>query len=175
MKEFYPMHGIITTVITPFRSGTKEIDWPSFRREIQACMDAGVAGFLVPCMASEMNQLTHDEIIQEVKETVALAHTKENCIVIPSITANDEETRLLQCKEYLELGVDGLNLNMPYTTDDEYCALVKKIDDMKPNFLCIQDVSMTDDGLPDRLLVRLFNEFAPRSRSRTPAPSTAGS
>ena len=60
MKELYPMHGIITTVITPFKSGTKEIDWPSFRREIQVCMDAGVAGFLVPCMASEMNQLTHD-------------------------------------------------------------------------------------------------------------------
>lgn len=160
MKELYPMHGIITTVITPFHSGNnKEIDWPSFRREIQTCMDAGVAGFLVPCMASEMNQLTHEEIIQEVRETVALAHTKENCIVIPSITANDEETRLRQCKEYLELGVDGLNLNMPYTTDDEYCAMVKKIDDMKPNFLCIQDVSMTDDGLPDRLLLRLFDEF----------------
>ena len=92
MKELYPMHGIITTVITPFRPGDKDVDWESFRREIKLCMDAGVAGFLVPCMASEMNQLTHEEIIQEVKETVALAHTKENCIVIPSITANDEET-----------------------------------------------------------------------------------
>lgn len=111
----------------PFRPGDKDVDWESFRREIKLCMDAGVAGFLVPCMASEMNQLTHEEIIQEVKETVALAHTKENCIVIPSITANDEETRLRQCREYLELGVDGLNLNMPYTGDDEYCAMVKKL------------------------------------------------
>ena len=159
MKELYPMHGIITTVITPFRSGDKAIDWDSFRREIQLCMDAGVAGFLVPCMASEMNQLTHEEIIQEVRETIALAHTRENCIVIPSITADDEETRLRQCREYLDLGVDGLNLNMPYTTDNAYCALVEKIDDMKPPFLCIQDVSMTDDGLPDHLLIRLFNEF----------------
>ena len=78
MKELYPMHGIITTVITPFRSGSKEIDWPSFRREIQLCMDAGAAGFLVPCMASEMNQLTHEEILQEVRETVALARTREH-------------------------------------------------------------------------------------------------
>jgi 2-keto-3-deoxy-L-arabinonate dehydratase len=160
MKELYPMHGIITTVITPFENTqAKEIDWDSFRREIQLCMDAGVAGFLVPCMASEMPQLTHDEILQEVRETVALAHSRKNCIVIPSITAKDEESRLAQCREYLTIGVDGLNLNMPYTGDDEYCALVKKIDDMKPGFLCIQDVSMTDDGLPDRLLVRLFNEF----------------
>ena len=48
MKELYPMHGIITTVITPFKSEDKSIDWPSFRREIQLCMDAGVAGFLAP-------------------------------------------------------------------------------------------------------------------------------
>ena len=34
MKELFPMHGIITTVITPFTSGTKEIHWPSFRNEI---------------------------------------------------------------------------------------------------------------------------------------------
>ena len=59
MKELYPMHGIITTVITPFKSEDKSIDWPSFRREIQLCMDAGVAGFLVPCMASEMNMLNY--------------------------------------------------------------------------------------------------------------------
>ena len=59
MKELYPMHGIITTVITPLKSEDKSIDWPSSRREIQLCMDAGVAGFLVPCMASEMNMLNY--------------------------------------------------------------------------------------------------------------------
>lgn len=160
MKELYPLHGIITTVITPFKAETKEVDWESFRREIQVCMDAGVAGFLVPCMASEMNQLTHEEIIQEVRETVQLAHTrKEKCVVIPSITAKDTEERMRQCREYLELGVDGLNLNMVYTTDDEYAAMVKLIDDMNPDFLIIQDQSNDDDGLPDRLLVRLFNDY----------------
>ncbi len=156
-KELFPMYGIITTVITPFKSSDKSIDWPSFRREIQAAMDAGVAGFLVPCMASEMNMLTHEEIIQEVKETVALA--KGKCLVIPSITANDEEERMRQCREYMDLGVDGLNLNMPYVSDEDYCRMVKRIDDMHPAFLCIQDVDNTGDGLPDQLLVKLFNEF----------------
>ena len=159
MKELLPLHGIITTVITPFAAGTKEIDWESFRREIACCRDAGVAGFLVPCMASEMPFLTHEEIMEEVRVTVEEAHKREGCVVIPSITANDEETRMRQCREYLELGVDGLNLRMPYTTDDEYCAMVAKIDAMHPAFLVIQDQSMVDDGLPDRLLVRLFNEY----------------
>lgn len=54
MKEFYPMHGIITTVITPFRSGTKEIDWPSFRREIPGLHGRRRGRLPVPCMASEM-------------------------------------------------------------------------------------------------------------------------
>ena len=159
MKELLPVLGIITTVITPFRPDTKEIDWPSFRREIQTCVDAGVAGFLVPCMASEMPYLTHEEILQEVRETVAIAHKKPGVIVMPSITADDEEARLRQCRDYLEIGVDGLNLRMPYTTDEAYCAMVKKIDDLKPGFLCIQDQSHTDDGLPDELLVRLFNDY----------------
>lgn len=78
---------------------------------------------------------------------------------MPSITADDEEARLRQCGDYLEIGVDGLNLRMPYTTDEAYCAMVKKIDDLKPGFLCIQDQSHTDDGLPDELLVRLFNDY----------------
>ena len=80
-------------------------------------------------------------------------------MVPPTLPPTEEETRLRQCEEYLALDVDGLNLNMPYTTDDAYCDMVRRIDAMKPRFLCIQDVSMTDDGLPDRLLIRLFEEF----------------
>lgn len=157
MKELYPMYGIITTVITPFTPGTKEIDWPSYRRCLQAAMDAKVAGFLVPCMASEMPFLSHEEIIQEVKEAVKIASGK--ALVIPSVTAPTREERLKQCKEYLSLGIDGINLNMPYVNDEEYCEMVKEIDDLKPPFLCIQDISMTDDGLPDKLLIKLFENF----------------
>ena len=60
MKELFPMHGIITTVLTPFNPD-KSIDLPSFRKGIQAALDAGVAGYLVPCNASEMKELTWEE------------------------------------------------------------------------------------------------------------------
>lgn len=156
-KELYPMHGIITTVITPFTQGDKAVDWPSYRREIQAALDAGVAGFLVPCMASEMPHLTKDEIMQEVKEAIKLA--KGRALIIPSVTAPTEAERLEQCKAYLDLGVDGINLNMPYENDEDYCAMVAKIDALKPPFLCIQDIDMQGDGLPDRLLIKLFNDY----------------
>lgn len=157
MKELYPMHGIITTVITPFTSDKKEIDWVSYRRELQVAIDAGVAGFLVPCQASEMSLLTYDEIIREVAEAVKIAAGK--VLIIPSVTAPTREERLKQCKEYLAMGVDGINLNMPYVSDEDYCGMVKEIDDLKPPFLCIQDASLTGDGLPDELLVKLFDEF----------------
>lgn len=157
MKELFPLKGIVTTVITPFRSSDLSIDWPSFDREIEAALEAGVAGFLVPCMASEMNQLTHDEILEEVRETLRIAGDK--VYVIPSITAKDEDARYEQCKEYMSLGVKGLNLNMPYTSDEDYCRMVGKIDALHPEFLCIQDVDMQGDGLPDELLVKLFNEY----------------
>ena len=44
MKELYPMFGIISTVLTPFKEGTLEIDVPSFRKYIQILLDGGVAG-----------------------------------------------------------------------------------------------------------------------------------
>ena len=157
MKELYPLYGIITTVITPFKPLTKEIDWYSYRRSFTAAMDAGVKGFLVPCQASEMSLLTDEEIIREVEEAVKV--TAGKALVIPSVTSPEPEKRLEQCKKYLEIGVNGINLNLPYVSDEDYMAMVKEIDDLKPPFLCIQDLSMTDDGLPDALLVRLFEEF----------------
>ncbi len=157
-KELYPMKGIITTVITPFKANeTKEVDWPSYRRELQAALDAGVSGFLVPCMASEMPYLTHDEIMQEVAEAVEICNGKS--LVIPSITANTQEERVAQCKEYLAIGADGLNLNMKFEGIDDFMAKAAEIDALKPNFLCIQDISSTDDGLPDELIIRMFNEL----------------
>lgn len=151
------MHGIISTVISPFKPETKEIDWLSYRRELQAGIDAGVAGFLVPCQASEMALLTYDEIIQQVKEAVKVSAGK--ALVIPSVTAPTREERLKQCKEYLALGVDGINLNMPYTSHEEYCAMVKEIDDLKPPFLCIQDADLSGEGLPDDLIVKVFEDY----------------
>jgi len=97
------------------------------------------------------------DIIRQVKEAVNIANGK--ALVIPSVTAPTREERVNLCKEYLSLGVDGINLNMPYVSDEDYYAMVKEIDELKPPFICIQDASMTDDGLPDELIVKLFNDF----------------
>ena len=157
MKELFPMHGIITTVLTPFKAEDKSIDLPSFRRGIQAALDAGVAGYLVPCNASEMVHLSWDERKLLLHETVKIAHGK--ALVIPSVSAASVEECKRQCQEYLELGADGINVNIPYAGDEEYLKTVGELDAMDPPFICLQDASMDTDGLPDDLIVKCFEDF----------------
>ena len=47
MKELYPMHGIITTVNTPFNDDLS-INWSDLRRTAEAALEAGVSGFWRP-------------------------------------------------------------------------------------------------------------------------------
>ena len=157
MKELYPMHGIITTVLTPFKEDTLEIDLESFCREIHAALDGGVSGFLVPCNASEMANLSWEERLTIVKETVEIV--KGRALVLPSVSAGLNMDVDEQCRAYLDLGVDGVNINIPYTTDEEYYTAVQKVDALKPPFICLQDATRVNSGLPDDLIVRIFNEI----------------
>jgi 4-hydroxy-tetrahydrodipicolinate synthase len=49
---------------------------------------------------------------------------------------------------------------MPYTSHEEYCSMVKEIDDLNPPFLCLQDADLNGPGLPDDLIVKTFEEYA---------------
>lgn len=157
MKELYPMHGIITTVLTPFKEKNLSIDIDSYRREINAALKAGVSGFLVPCNASEMMTLSIDERKIIVKEAVNIAHGK--ALIIPSINAGLNVNFTDQCKMYLDLGVDGININIPYEDDDKYYKAVQSVDALNPPFICIQDATRISHGLPEDLIVKLFNEL----------------
>lgn len=157
MKDLFPMHGIITTVITPFEAGSKKIDIASLRREYEAALAAGVGGFLVPCMASEMWLLSEEEKLLLTREAVEASAGK--ALVIPSISASTREERLRQCEQYLALGVSGLNVNMPFTGKEEYESIIAEVDAMKPPFLVIQDLDMSGYGLPDDVIRDAFEKF----------------
>lgn len=157
MKELYPMHGIITTVLAPFEPENKKIDLESFHCEIETALKAGVAGYLVPCNATEMQELSWDERQLVVRETVGIA--KGQALVIPSVSASSVEECIQQCEEYLSLGADGININIPYTDDQTYLEVVRRLDQLDPPFICLQDLCMDGDGLPDDLLVQCFEEF----------------
>lgn len=154
-KELFPMFGVITTVITPF-TADNQVDIPSLKNEIAAACDAGVAGFLVPCLASEIGELSPEERVAITQATVEVA--KGRAKVIAGITSNTQQERLEKLRTYLDMGCDGVNAMIPYTNDDEYRRYIEEIDAQNPPFLCIQDADFNGPGLRDDLIVTLFNE-----------------
>lgn len=152
----FKLEGIVTTVLTPFTPELK-VDYDSLQREIQAAVEAGSSGFLVPCLASEIAHLSYEERRELVKATSEVA--KGKAAVIASINAPAGRERLALLEDFLSNGADGANVMLDYTTDDQYVRDIKEIDDSRPPFLILQDVDGAGDGLKDELLLRCFHEF----------------
>ncbi|MBQ4375615.1 MAG: dihydrodipicolinate synthase family protein [Erysipelotrichales bacterium] len=155
-KELYPLFGVITTVITPFNEDLS-IDFPSLRREIDTACKAGVGGFLVPCLASELPQLNAEERIELTKAVVDEARGRAK--VIAGIAADTQEGRIKNLKTYMALGVDGINALIPFTTREEYRKYIEEIDSYHPEFLCIQDADFNGPGMPVDFLAELFRDI----------------
>ena len=57
--------GIFQILHTPF-TDTGEIDWTSFERQIEYCIEAGVHGLVLPAMASEFFSISDAERFEVV-------------------------------------------------------------------------------------------------------------
>ncbi|MBM3935343.1 MAG: dihydrodipicolinate synthase family protein [SAR202 cluster bacterium] len=75
-KTLFPLIGVVPIVLTPFNDDGS-IDFASLEREVEHGIKDGVAGFIVPAVASEVNKLTEDErkqltvrVISQVKGRV---------------------------------------------------------------------------------------------------------
>ena len=159
MKELLPLHGIISTFITPFTDDNK-IDIEAVHKEIDLGMRQGSKGFLIPCDSSESPALTEEEMVLLVKE--AREAMQGRGYIISNVKAADQKTRLTQCENYLKAGADALNLFLqpdPNRTEEEYLSAVADVDSIHPNFMLLQDADLTGPGLPVDTIVRAFNEF----------------
>lgn len=155
--ERYPLTGIISTVISPFTEGEKLLDLECLENEINAACDAGVAGFLVPCLASEMPLLTNEEKRKMVETTAKAAAGRAK--LITSITADTGEERIRRMNEYLEYGVDGVNMQVPHETEEEFLRCIEEVDRAYPPFLLIQDADFNGPGIPVEWMVKAFESF----------------
>ena len=156
MKELYPLRGIVTTVTTPFNDDLS-INWSDLRRTAQAALEAGVAGFLAPCFASEIDYLTVEERFRMARELVAVTREAGRGIVLPNVRGKDAGDCVEQAKRYLDLGVNGINIFMPTVTQESYRELVAAVDALHPPFLCLQDTK--DNELQAPFVKELFDEF----------------
>lgn len=150
------MHGIITTVNTPFNEDLS-INWNDLKKTAYAALQCGVSGFLVPCFASEIDWLTEQERYQMTREIISVVKDFGKGIVLPNVRGVSHEQCIEQAKKYIDLGVTGINIFMPTVSEEDYFELVRKIDELHPPMLCLQDTK--ENEMSPSFVKKMFDEF----------------
>jgi 4-hydroxy-tetrahydrodipicolinate synthase len=156
-KPRLELRGIITVLNTPFTDGDA-VDLSSLRKNVRYALEAGVAGFLVPAMASEVDKLSSAERRQVVE--AVLEENGGRVPVIGGASAVTGEERIRNAAALIEVGCDGILASIPFYDEVQYEREVRELDALKPGFLMLQDWDFQGYGLPVSLISRLFDEVA---------------
>ncbi|GMW02957.1 MAG: hypothetical protein AMXMBFR84_40930 [Candidatus Hydrogenedentota bacterium] len=145
--------GIVTVLNTPFLDDDS-IDVKGLAANVNHAIEAGVAGFLVPAKAGEVEKLSETERALVV-ETVASTCAGRVPIVGGAWAATGEERQRI-VRSLMRSGCAGVLLNIPYENDDQYRRDVMEIAALDPGFIMLQDWDFGGYGLPLPLIVSLF-------------------
>ena len=153
MKELYPLKGIVSVLNTPFTKDDK-VDLAALKNNVTEALKAGVAGFLVPAMASEVYKLTEIERLQMVNAVLETAGD-----AVPVI-AGTGETDLSKSKNlwrrYNEIGCRNVLFQIPYKNDEQFKSQFFELAGLDPDMIMLQDWDASGYGLPDDLILDLF-------------------
>jgi 4-hydroxy-tetrahydrodipicolinate synthase len=153
--------GIVTVLNTPFdRHDT--VDQAALAVNVEDAIAAGVAGFLVPAMASEVDALSREEreaIIRTVVDTTAGRAT-----VVGGASAPSAEERTWWIRRVAELGCDAVLAAVPFGDRDSWERSVREIAGIATIPLVIQEWDAAGYGAPVDLIARLYREL-PRFES----------
>jgi 4-hydroxy-tetrahydrodipicolinate synthase len=155
MIDIINIHGIITVLNTPFTE-QNEIDRDGLQRHVRYALEAGVAGFLVPALASEVYKLSAAERRILVEDVVCAVGGRVP--VIGSATANTASERVTAAAHCIEAGCDGVLAAIPFTEEAQYLHDVRELAELAPGFLMLQDWDPNGYGLPLPLILRLREE-----------------
>ncbi|MEA3460562.1 MAG: dihydrodipicolinate synthase family protein, partial [Bacteroidota bacterium] len=117
MKPLYPLHGIVTVLNTPFTEADK-IDFHALERNVLEALDAGVAGFLAPAMASEVQKLTREERLDMVDCVMQTTEGKLPVFAGTASSSFDEAKDVLL--SYLELGCKHVLFQLPFSSEKQF-------------------------------------------------------
>ena len=147
------LSGIVTVLNTPFCEDD-HVDADALARNVEYAIESGVAGFLVPALASEVYRLRPAERTLLVRTTLETARGRVP--VIGGASAATETERLDAARQWIELGCDGVLVSIPYHDDGDYMRQVKMVARLQPGFLMLQDWDAQGYGLPLPLILNLF-------------------
>ena len=156
MKELYPLFGIVTVLNTPFTK-ENELDISGLKRNVEVAINAGVAGFLVPAMASEVYKLSMLERRKIVEAVLAQANNRVP--VIGGAGETDRQRRLAVVKDLLDLGCRDILLQIPFKNKEQYRTDVSAVAEQDVNMIMLQDWDANGYGLPVSLICQLFEEI----------------
>lgn len=156
MNSLYPLHGIVTVLNTPFDE-SNDLDLKALKRHVSVAMDAGVNGFLVPAMASEVSKLNIKERIQAVE---AVLETVDNRVPVFGGTGEKDILKSYSLlKEYKNIGCDKVLFQIPYKDKLQFKDHFRKLASVESDVIMLQDWDFSGYGLPDSLILELFEEF----------------
>ncbi len=152
-KKLFPLKGIVTVLNTPF---TKDdtIDLKALKNNVNEALKAGVSGFLVPAMASEVYKLSETErlnMLNAVLETVG-----DKAVVIGGAGETDLPKSKRILKSYLDIGCKNVLFQIPYKNEEQFRSHFMDLATLKPEMIMLQDWDASGYGLPDELICDLF-------------------
>ena len=170
MKKVFPLHGIVTVLNTPF-TDSDEIDFHALKRNAVDALAAGVAGFLVPAMASEVQKLTFDERLAMVDCVLQTVDRKVPVFAGTASASLIESKKIL--KSYLDLGCRHVLIQLPFVNEEQFKLDFNRLADLGPEVIMLQDWDASGYGLPDQLIMDLF-ETVPSFRCLKVETNPAG-
>jgi len=155
LKELLELRGIITVLNTPFTLDD-QIEIEGLKRNVAEALDAGVAGLLVPALASEVGKLSETERELVVRTVVEAAGGR--AVVIGGASAPTRDAWIDAGSRLIGLGCDGILVNIPFEDEAQYERDVRAMAELDPPFLMLQDWDASGSGVPVPLIARLFRE-----------------
>ncbi len=152
-KQLYPLKGIVTVLNTPF-TNDDVIDLKALKKNVNEALNADVAGFLVPAMASEVYKLSEIERLNMV--TTVLETVGDRVPVIAGAGETDISKSKKILRSYLNIGCKNVLFQIPFQNENQFKNHFMQLADLDPEMIMLQDWDATGYGLPDELICDLF-------------------
>lgn len=149
--------GVVPIPVTPF-TPSGEVDWDSFRRVVNYCLEVGVDGICHPANASEVATLEEGERLRLMEVLVEAVGGRAPVIV--GVSHRDPAVAVRLAAHAVELGADGILFLPPNGTGEEIEHFCGVLSGEVPVPLMLQNAPKpVGPELPPAKVVELVEKF----------------
>ena len=152
------LNGIIPSLHTPFKNN-KSIDYKSLEKLVMHTIDTNCAGMLLSAVAGETQNLTFNEKAEMMEFVLDISRN-----IIPIIFGCSSQ-KIEEIYSLVDLArqkkIKWVLIQAPLNlSEGDLIAFYKKINEIGPSHLMIQDLSWDGYGLSDATIQNLINEVS---------------